>query len=163
VGELMLEKNEESNTSAETAPPSQKADAPIAGFKEEVIRLINIERQKNGAAGLKTMGALDGIADQRAREASVLFKHTRPDGTRCFTVFAENSLKYRAAGENLAYGYKTPEALVKAWMNSEGHRRNNLDPDFRYGGIGYHMSDKGTLYCTVLFYTPKSDAKRKEA
>ncbi|NLA86246.1 MAG: hypothetical protein GX847_02970 [Clostridiales bacterium] len=151
----MLEKNEESNTSAETGPPSQKADEPAAGYKAEVIRLINLERQKSGAADLKTLDTLGAMADTRAKEASVLFRHTRPDGTRCFTIFAENALKYRAAGENLAYGFKTPEALVKAWMSSEGHRRNNLDPDFKFGGVGYHMSGKGTLYCSILFFTPK--------
>ncbi len=155
VGELMLEKNEESNMSAETAPPSQKVGEPAAGYKAEVIRLINLERQKSGVADLKTLDTLGDMADTRAKEASVLFRHTRPDGTRCFTIFAENALKYRAAGENLAYGFKTPEALVRAWMNSEGHRRNNLDPDFRFSGVGYHMSGKGTPYCSILFYTPK--------
>lgn len=152
------EKNKkESNTPAETTPaPVEKADASVTKFKAEVIRLINIERQRDGAPGLKAMGILDAMADKRAQEASGLFKHTRPDGTRCFTIFAENALKYRAAGENLAYGFKTPEALVTAWMNSEGHRRNNIDPDFKYGGIGYRVSGKGTLYCSALFYTPKS-------
>lgn len=155
MGELMLEKNEESNISAETGPPpSQATEAQVEGFKAETIRLINAERQKNGTAGLKAMGILEDLADQRAREASVLFKHTRPDGTRCFTIFAENALKYKAAGENLAYGFKTPAALVKAWMNSEGHRRNNLDPDFKYIGIGCYLR-KSTLYCAALFYTPR--------
>lgn len=153
----MLEKNNETDTPAEAVPSlSQKADSPVQSFKAEVIRRANIERQKNKIAGLQEMGALHPMADTRAREASVLFKHTRPDGTRCFTIFAENSLKYRAAGENLAYGFRTPEALVAAWMNSEGHRRNILDPDFKFVGIGYYVNEKGTLYCSMLLYTPKS-------
>ncbi len=152
----MLEKNNETDTPAETAAPPSKADAPAQRFKAEVIRRVNIERQKSKIAGLQEMGALHPMADKRAQEASVLFKHTRPDGTRCFTVFAENSFKYRAAGENLAYGFKTPEALVEAWMNSEGHRRNVLDSDFKYVGVGYFVNEKGTLYCATLFYTPRS-------
>lgn len=153
----MLEKTKITDTPADTAPVVlSQDDTPITRFKAEVIRLINSERKKNGAADLKAMEILGVMADTRAKEASSLFKHTRPDGTRCFTIFAENSLKYRAAGENLAYGFKTPEALVTAWMNSEGHRRNNLDPDFKYAGIGYFVNEKGTLYCSVLFYTPRA-------
>jgi uncharacterized protein YkwD len=158
----MLEKNKETDTPAETAAqPSQKADATAQRFKAEVLRRINIERQKSKIARLEEMGALGPLADQRAREASVLFKHTRPDGTRCFTIFAENSFKYKAAGENLAFGFKTPEAFVAAWMNSEGHRRNILDPDFKYIGVGRFVTGKGTLYCATLFYTPKSGIEKK--
>lgn len=152
----MLEKNKKANTPEKTgATPSQGADSPVKRFKTEVIRLINAERQRNGTPALKAMDTLDAMADTRAKEASQLFKHTRPDGTRCFTIFADNTLKYRAAGENLAYGFKTPEALVTAWMNSEGHRKNVLDADFAYIGAGYYLSEKKTLYCTTLFYTPK--------
>ena len=153
----MLEKNQITDTPAETTPAVlSQNDTPITRFKAEVLRLINGERKKNSAADLKEMEILGAMADTRAKEASALFKHTRPDGTRCFTIFAENSLKYRAAGENLALGFKTPETLVAAWMNSEGHRRNILDADFKYAGIGYFVNEKGTLYCSTLFYTPKS-------
>ena len=153
----MLENNKTTNTPTETTPAVLSQDGTaITRFKAEVIRLNNSARKKNGAADLEEMEILGAMADTRAKEASILFKHTRPDGTRCFTIFAENSLKYRAAGENLAYGFKTPETLVAAWMNSEGHRRNILDPDFKYIGIGYFVNEKGTLYCSTLFYTPRS-------
>lgn len=153
----MLEKIKISNTQKHTASAVlSKADTPITRFKAEVIRLINDERQKKGIADLKAFEVLGAMADTRAAEAADQFKHTRPDGTRCFTIFAENALKYRAAGENLAYGYKTPQTVVAAWMNSEGHRRNNLDPDFKYVGIGYFINESGTLFCSVLFYTPRS-------
>ncbi len=154
----MLEKNQKSDPPARAASAGfTQTNSPTARFKTEVIRLVNIERKKKGAADLKAMEILGTMADTRAKEASVLFEHTRPDGTRCFTIYAENALKYRAAGENLAYGFKTPEKLVAAWMNSEGHRRNILDSDFKYVGVGYFLKDKGTLYCSTLFYTPKSE------
>lgn len=124
-------------------------------FKAEVTRLVNMERKAEGAPELIPMDAVTAMAEIRAREASVLFQHTRPNGTRCFTIFTEHSLRYRAAGENLAYGYKTPGAAVDAWMKSEGHRRNNLDPDFKYIGVGSYLNEKGTIFCAVLFYTPK--------
>lgn len=125
-------------------------------FKAEVIRLINIERKKNGVAELIQMDAVGTIAEIRGKESAELFQHTRPNGTRCFTVFAEHTLRYRAAGENLAYGFKTPAAVVTGWMNSPGHRRNVLDPDFRYIGVGCFTNPMGVLYCATLYYTPRS-------
>lgn len=157
LGELMLEKIEKSKTTAKTASAVlPEADTPITRFKAEVIRLTNTERKKTGIAGLEALEILGPMADKRAQEASAQFQHTRPDGTRCFTIFTENSLKYRAVGENLAYGFKTPETVVAAWMNSEGHRRNILDPDFKYVGCGYYVNEKGKIYSAALYYTPKS-------
>lgn len=131
-------------------------EAQIAEFKAEVIRLINIERQKNGVSALTAKDELSVMANVRAEESSVSFSHTRPNGTRCFTIFAEYGMKYRAAGENLAYGFSTPANVVAAWMNSAGHRKNILDPDFKYIGIGYFVNANGTIYCSQLFYTPKT-------
>lgn len=44
---------------------------------------------------------------------------------------------YQTAGENIAVGYKTPEQVVAGWMNSEGHRKNILNPKFTAIGVGY--------------------------
>ena len=57
-------------------------------------------------------------------------------------VFSKNLMKkygitYRYAGENIAMGQRTPEEVVKAWMNSEGHRKNILSPNYNYIGVGY--------------------------
>lgn len=128
----------------------------IAQYKAEVIRLVNAERVKVGAAEVKQLDALFPLADVRAQESAVSFSHTRPNSTRCFTIFGDYSMKYAAAGENLAYGFTTPADVVTAWMNSEGHRKNILDPDFKYIGIGYYVNENGRVYCSQLFYTPKA-------
>lgn len=128
----------------------------IEQYKAEVLRLVNIEREKVGVAGVKQLDSLVPMADVRAKESASSFSHTRPNGTRCFTVFADNSIKYSAAGENLAYGFRTPADVVTAWMNSEGHRKNILDTNFKYIGIGYFVNERGTVYCSQLFYTPKA-------
>jgi len=60
----------------------------------------------------------------------VVFDHTRPNGTSCFTALQEQGLDYHYAGENIAKGYSTPYAVVDAWMHSEGHRKNILNPDY---------------------------------
>ena len=46
-------------------------------------------------------------------------------------------ITYKSAGENIAKGYKTPDAVVKGWMNSPGHRANILSSSFTHIGVGY--------------------------
>ena len=46
-------------------------------------------------------------------------------------------ITYNYAGENIATGYATPDAVVTAWMNSAGHRANILSSNFTRMGIGY--------------------------
>jgi uncharacterized protein YkwD len=149
-----------STATAEVSPMPEDALTvdvdPVAQFKAEVIRLVNLEREKAGVAPLKELDTLFPMANVRAQESAASFSHTRPNNTRCFTIFGENSLKYSAAGENLAYGFKTPESVVAAWMKSESHRRNIMDPDFKYIGIGYFVNENGRIYCSQLFYTPRS-------
>lgn len=58
------------------------------------------------------------------------------------------------AGENLAYGFKSPEAFMGAWMKSNSHKTNILNPDYAYVGIGYFENYKGQVYLSQLFYTP---------
>ncbi|SHH60907.1 Uncharacterized conserved protein YkwD, contains CAP (CSP/antigen 5/PR1) domain [Sporobacter termitidis DSM 10068] len=140
----------------EAGSPAATDSQAVANYKAEVVRLVNIEREKAGVADLAAMDKLADMADVRAQEASTDFRHVRPDGSRCFTIFGEYSLRYYAAGENLACGFKTPEEVVKAWMNSASHKQNLLDADFTYIGIGYYLSDSGTPYWSQLFYTPKS-------
>ncbi len=137
----------------------QEAEKAIAEFKAEIIRLVNIERKNAGVAELEELEIVSEMADVRAKEAAVSFKHTRPNGTRCFTIFGENELTYKAAGENLARGFSSPEKVVKAWMNSASHSKNILDPDFKFIGIGYFVNADGRVHCTQLFYTPKASTK----
>ena len=57
-------------------------------------------------------------------------------------------LAYRTAGENIAMGYPTPQSVVDGWMNSEGHRKNILNPAFTVIGVGYVSDGK---YWTQMF------------
>ena len=49
-----------------------------------------------------------------------------------------------ASGENAAWGSVSPEEVVTAWMNSEGHRANILDPEARAMGVGYYYNSSST-------------------
>ena len=148
---------------ADTAEPTASSElnteeeTKLEAFKEELLVLINLEREKVGVEPLEGLELLYDMANVRAEEASIRFRHTRPDGTRCFTIFKQNALTYKAAGENLAYGYSQPGDIVKAWMNSPSHKDNILDPDFQFVGIGYYDNGR-RVYSSLLFYTPKSSS-----
>ena len=74
----------------------------------------------------------------RADELKEKYCHDRPDGTSCFTVLDDVNINgYSAVGENIALGQRSPEQVVEAWMNSEGHRRNIMNEDFEKIGVGF--------------------------
>ena len=111
-------------------------------FEQRVLDLVNIERGKEGLSPLEWDGPnLGAGADVRAVEISTNFSHTRPDGRSCFTAITNPG----AVGENIAAGYRSPEAVVEGWMNSPGHRANILDPDFKKLGVGYYYAS-GSYY-----------------
>lgn len=111
-------------------------------YIDEVIRLVNIERESAGLAPFTKNDGLCTVADIRVKEVAKKFSHTRPDGTSCFTAFAEAGIKGGYMGENIAQGYRDPEEVVKGWMNSKPHRANILNSEFTDIGIGYDSSSK---------------------
>ena len=90
---------------------------------------------------------LEKIATKRAAELALLFDHGRPNGESFFSIYEEEGITYRAAGENIAMGYRTAEAVNAAWRedgepyNGQGHRRNMLNPKFNCVGIGHVYLD----------------------
>ena len=86
----------------------------------------------------------------RAKEIVRSFSHTRPDGRSCFSAAADSGVSYRTAGENIAYGYATPQQVVNGWMNSEGHRKNILSASFTGIGVGCYEHN-GVLYWSQFF------------
>lgn len=109
---------------------------PSVPWNEEVLRLVNIERANNGLAPLSYSYNAQSAADVRAAEIIQVFDHTRPNGTSCFTALDETGVSYFTAGENIAYGYPTPQAVVEGWMNSPGHRANILHSGFTQLAVG---------------------------
>ena len=120
-------------------------------FAAEVVRLVNIERNKEGLSPLKSDSTVQSAAQIRAREIVTDFSHTRPDGSECFTALQAVGAKYSGAGENIAYGQKTPQEVVNAWMNSPGHRANIMNGNFTTIGVGCYKS--GNTYYWSQFFT----------
>lgn len=134
--------NNQNNTSTSTSSN--------AAFTKEVLRLVNIERAKEGLSQLTTNSTLEKAAYIRSQEIKQSFSHTRPNGSSFSTILKEMNISYQAAGENIAYGQKTPEAVVNAWMNSSGHRANIMSKNFNKLGVGCYISNN-VVYWTQIF------------
>lgn len=129
----------------------QVSTTPAATWELEVLRLTNIERQKAGLSLLKYNTSLDVGAKQRSIEIITHFSHTRPDGSRFFTVFGPD-FTYRNVGENLGSGYRTPEQVVNAWMNSTSHRANILNEKFEELSVAITKGEDGKYRWVQIFY-----------
>lgn len=106
---------------------------------KQIVDLVNKER---AAAGLSPVSALDSLNKVAAAKATDMrtnnyFSHTSPTYGSPFDMMATFGITYRAAGENIAMGQKSPQEVMTAWMNSEGHRANILSANFNYIGVGY--------------------------
>ncbi|MGI6720704.1 MAG: CAP domain-containing protein [Anaerovoracaceae bacterium] len=123
-------------------------------FINSVFELVNKERQKAELQPLLYLEELGIPAGVRAKEIATAFSHTRPDKRSWTTVYGQFGLDYTRAGENLAYGFRTAEKLVSAWMRSESHRKNILNPDFEYIAMGYYKNRAGKAHISQLFYVP---------
>jgi uncharacterized YkwD family protein/spore coat assembly protein SafA len=137
--------------------PGQKVYIPqISGTKsieEQVISLTNGERQKAGLPALKNNWELSRVArfksaDMRDRN---YFSHDSPTYGSPFTMMKNFGISYRTAAENIAAGQRTPDEVVRAWMNSPGHRANILKRDVTEIGVGYVQGGSYGHYWTQMF------------
>ena len=99
---------------------------------ENLIRLTNDKRIKNGLKPLKIDFALKNAANEKAEHLAKneYFAHTAPSGKTFIEWIKDAGYDYLYAGENLAMDFITAEAVIEAWMNSESHRKNILSLDY---------------------------------
>ncbi|MDE6780376.1 MAG: hypothetical protein K2J40_02815 [Ruminococcus sp.] len=137
-------------TVTQTAYAAGYDSEQLQDYAYQVAAIVNRERAANGLKLLKYSDTLSDAAIVRANEIQTYFSHTRPNGTSCFTAVTDMGIRYRYIGENIAYGQKSPEDVMNAWMNSSGHRANILSENFDYIGIGVTYRN-GTYYWTQFF------------
>lgn len=111
----------------------------------ELLKQTNRARLAAGLTPYSTFPTLQTAAGVREQELISLYSHSRPDGSECFTALTQSGLGYRRAGENIAAGQTSPDSVMAAWLDSEGHRENILDEVFSHMGIGY--TDQA---CTIV-------------
>ena len=114
-------------------------DAAISAYESEVIRLVNVQRTQHGLNPLSANWELSRVARYKSQDMvdHRYFSHTSPTYGTPFQMIRSFGLSFRTAGENIAYGQRTPQAMVNAWMNSSGHRANILNAAYTQIGVGY--------------------------
>ena len=114
-------------------------DDAVRQYETEVIRLVNEIRVQYGLSKLTENWELSRVARYKSQDMHDLkyFSHTSPTYGSPFEMMKAFGLSYRTAGENIAYGYRTPQAVVDGWMNSSGHRANILSASYTQIGVGY--------------------------
>jgi uncharacterized protein YkwD len=133
----------------------KSSDKPLTGdalLEQKVIELTNAERDKAGCGSVH----LDTRLRTASRNHSVdmaqheNMSHDGSDGSTPWDR-AEAAGYDAAMSENIAMGYGTPDAVMAAWMNSDGHRQNILNCDAKAVGVGLARTSDGTAYWTQMF------------
>ncbi|WP_319020778.1 CAP domain-containing protein [Bacillus sp. B1-b2] len=123
------------------ATPTKQANSKqsMSAFVASVIELTNEERKKQGLGALQAYPELSNVADVKAKDMyeKGYFSHTSPTYGSPFDMMRDFGITYQSAGENIAKGQRSPEEVVKAWMNSEGHRANILSDKYTHIGVGF--------------------------
>ena len=125
-------------------------DSTVSTYEAEVIRLVNNIRKQNGLSELTANWELSRVARYKSQDMKDknYFSHTSPTYGTPFQMIKAFGLSYRTAGENIAKGYATPQAVVNGWTNSSGHRANILNAAYKQIGVG---SVAGGNYWTQMF------------
>lgn len=137
--------------------PGQKVTIPnydaTKSIENQVIQLTNQERAKHGLKPLKANWELSRVARYKSADMrdKNYFSHTSPTYGSPFNMIKSFGLSYRSAGENIAAGQSTPQQVVQAWMNSEGHRANILNAGYTEIGVGYATGGSKRYYWTQMF------------
>lgn len=137
--------------------PGQKITVPnidnVKAQENEVVRLVNQERAKNGLPALTINWELARVARHKSQDMvnKRYFSHQSPTYGSPFTMMESFGIRYSAAGENIAKGQRTPAEVMNAWMNSPGHRSNILSPSYNQIGVGLAKDKNGVCYWTQMF------------
>ncbi len=143
----------------EPLPPEATDDVLIEAVEREILRLVNVEREREGLAPLLWSATLAAVALRHSHEMATLdfFSHESPtpDNRTLTDRLKRGGLSdFGAAGENIAAaGFALPQAatgFVQMWMDSPGHRRNVMATEYRFLGVGV-VRKGGRLYATQNF------------
>ena len=147
-------RTEESSDSDDIQHDNQEpTDHETTSQAEAVLKLVNDERAKQNLKPLTLSAKLTDIATMKSKDMADknYFDHTSPTYGSPFQMLQDFGVTYKAAGENIAAGQKSPEEVMNAWMNSSGHRANIMNANYTELGVGYYQGGQYGVYWTQLF------------
>jgi uncharacterized YkwD family protein len=121
------------------SPPSSKL--VLSEDEQKLLDLVNQARAEKGLDALKVDENLMKTSRIKARDMieNNYFSHQSPTYGSPFDMMRQFDTVFKSAGENIA-GNKTVEGAFKAWMSSDSHKKNVLNPAFGFTGIGVENS-----------------------
>jgi uncharacterized protein YkwD len=124
-------------------PTAPSTTAPASGDVARVVALVNSERGKAGCSPVTLNAKLSKAAQAHSEDMAAHrnMSHTGSDGSDPGARITRAGYTWSTYGENVAYGYATPESVMAAWMASPGHKRNILDCGFKEIGVGLAQPD----------------------
>lgn len=135
--------------------PNQKLNIPVqdTSTEQEILKLVNAERSKAGVKPLTLNWELSRVAKFKSEDMrdNNYFGHTSPTYGSPFDMIKNFGISYSAAGENIAAGQKTADEVMKAWMNSSGHKANILSTNYTQLGVGKATGGSYGTYWTQMF------------
>jgi uncharacterized YkwD family protein len=141
------------STSESVSSTPSTTDSDILAVEREVVRLVNVEREKQGLKPLELDSKLSSIARKKSQDMKDknYFSHQSPTYGSPFDMLKQFGVSYQTAGENIAAGQRSAQEVVDGWMNSKGHRENILNSSFTRIGVGYVSGGSYGSYWTQLF------------
>jgi uncharacterized protein YkwD len=129
--------------------PVASWDPSWSAFEDEVLRLSNQARQAGAVCGAVSYAPAPPLATSPALRCAArlhskdmqdrdYFSHTTPDGVTFDQRITAAGYRWRTIGENIAAGYRTPQAVVQGWMQSPGHCQNIMNATFTQLGVGFY-------------------------
>ena len=124
-----------------------------SSFLNSAKSAINAERRKAGVSEMSIDYTMCKLAGVRAKEISKNQSHTRPDGRKYNTIYADYGVtKPKATGENIAWAtsFDSARDIVNYWMESTmGHREVMLNGKYKRFGIAMIRSG-GKDYAVLM-------------
>ena len=140
---------------AELLPSAKENAVTYRDYIEKILEITNRYRAEGGLEPLELDDKLIEIASVRAEELawSGVHSHSRPNLRNFTTIFKDGGLNAGSVGENIGWGYSTPEEVCKAWRESESHYANIMNPNFKKVGFGVAKDpDKDSKLCWVQHF-----------
>jgi uncharacterized protein YkwD len=121
-----------SSACANANTPAAKASKQA--IREAVVCLINKQRTAHHLPALNEQSQLQRSAQEWTN--TMVHRNDFTHGAEFWTRIQAAGFNWQFAGENIASGFATPREVVTAWMGSQGHCRNILDPQYASVGTG---------------------------
>lgn len=128
---------------------TKKVDYDYSQIEREVLEDLNLYRRANGLSELKPLTDLS-IESEMHNDYMIEAGEVSHDHFAERAAYLMNELGAKSVSENVAYGYHTADAVIKAWLKSKAHKQN-IEGTHTHFGISVRQDAEGKNYYTNIF------------